>query len=249
LKARGFSVLHSHSKHVREGEPIATDSKVPHSGLGGETELSRLREQLAQAQDRIADLQHVIRDTSQIALGVVSIIASRHSTAEAKAIAKDIRLRLGAIGVAIASSTDGVVEISGCIDKLARESASVFARQRIGQRLDLSPARVHERAAVSIALIAIELLTNAYQHAFVDRPFGSIEVKLKPTSDRWSTLCVADNGVGIAPEIAANWPRVLPGGKHSGLATACGLVRNLGGQLKLTCASGTTFEFSFPTTT
>lgn len=241
-------MLHSPLKRAPRGKPIATDSKVPHSGLGGETELSRLREQLAQAQDRIADLQHVIRDTSQIALGVVSIVASRHSTAEAKAIAKDIRLRLGAIGVAIANSTDGVVEISASIDKLARESASAFARQRIGQRLDLSPAHVHERAAVSIALVAVELLTNAYQHAFVDRPFGSIEVRLKPTSERWSTLCIADNGVGIAPEIAANWPKVLPGGKHSGLATARGLVRSLGGQLNLTCAGGTAFEFSFPTT-
>jgi two-component sensor histidine kinase len=228
-----------------EGETIATDSKIPNPGHA-EAELSRLREQLAEAQDRLADLQHLIRDTSQITLGVVSIIANRRNTTDAKSMAKDIRLRLGAIGVAISGSTAGQVEISSCIDKLARETASVFGRPRVGQRLDLSPVHVTERAAVSVALVAVELLTNAYQHAFVDRPFGSIEVKLAPAADRWARLCVADNGTGIRPEIAANWPQHLPGGKHCGLSTAQGLARSLGGHLKLNCRGGTAFEFSFP---
>jgi two-component sensor histidine kinase len=202
---------------------------------------------LGQAQGRIADLQHMIRDTSQITLGVVSIVASRHKTAEAKLIARDVRLRLGAIGVAIAHSDDGVVEISPCIGKLARETASLFARQGIGQRLELDTVRVPERAAVSIALIAVELLTNAYQHAFANRPFGSIDVKLAPKVERWAMLRVVDNGTGLPPEIAANWPHLLPGGKHSGLSTAVGLARTLGGQLSLVCNGGSSFEFSFPT--
>jgi two-component sensor histidine kinase len=245
LKIRFFSALDSRLGRAGEGHKIATDSKVPDQGLTAEQELARLREQLAQANDRIADLQHVIRDTSQIALGVVSIIANRRSTAESKLMAKDIRLRLGAIGVAIGSSVDGVVDISACIDKLARETASVSGRPRIGQRLDLAPVHVHERAAVSIALIAVELMTNAYRHAFIDRPFGSIEIRLARATDRWSTLCIADNGTGIAPEIAANWPRILPGGRHSGLSTALGLAQSLGGQLRLDCRGGTTIEFSF----
>jgi two-component sensor histidine kinase len=207
----------------------------------------RLREQLAQATERIADLQHIIRDASQVALGVVSIVASRRNTPEAKVMAKEIRLRLGAIGVAIANATDGLVDVSTCIDKLARETASVFGRPRIGQRLALAPVRVHERAAVSIALIAIELVTNAYRHAFVDRPFGTIDIKLTRVADRWATLSVADNGAGLAPEIVANWPRVAPGGRNSGLATALALAQGVGGQLRLYCDGGTSVELSFPT--
>ena len=209
-------------------------------------ELARLRQELAQAQDRISELQHVIRDTSQIGLGVVSIVAGRRNSGEAKAMAKDIRLRLGAIGVAIASSANGLVAMDTCIEKLARETASVFGRARIGQRLDLAPVRVPERAAVSVALIAVELLANAYQHAFADRPFGSIEVELASATDHRSRLCVVDNGAGLPPEIAANWPQAVSGGRHSGLSTARGLARSLGGQLQLGAAGGTRFEFSFP---
>jgi two-component sensor histidine kinase len=226
---------------------VATESRVPNHELIDGSELARLREQLAQAHERVAELQHLIRDASQVALGAVSIVASRHDTPEVKLIAKEIRLRLGAIGVAIADSKDGLVDVSACLDKLAREIGSVFGRPRIGQRLDLTPVRVHERAAVSIALIAIELVTNAYRHAFVDRPFGAIDITLARISERWATLTVADNGVGVAPEIAANWPKVLPGGRHGGLRTALGLAQSLGGQLRLYRQDGTVAEFSFPT--
>ena len=190
----------------------------------------------------------MFRDASQIALGVVSIVASRRNTADAKAMAKDIRLRLGAIGVAISSAVDGRVEMATCIEKLARETAAVFGRASIGQRLDLTPVHAPERAAVSIGLIAVELLMNAYQHAFVDRPFGSIEISLSSVTDRWATLRIADNGVGLAPAVVANWPRHVPGTKNGGLSTACGLVRSLGGQLRLSCSGGACFEFPFPRT-
>lgn len=229
------------------GRAIVTESEIPGQAAASQPELARLRQELAEAQYRIAELQHVIRDAAQIGLGVVSIVASRRDTAEARVMAKEIRLRLGAIGVAISSSSGGRVEIAGCIEKLARETASVFGRASIGQRLDLAPVHVQERAAVSIALVAIELLTNAYQHAFVDRAFGSIEIRLAPVNDRLGTLCIVDNGIGIAPAIAANWPEVLPGGRQSGLSTARSLVGGLGGQLRLTGGAGTRVEFSFPT--
>ena len=215
------------------GAEVATESKFPNHALAETAELVRLREQLAQATERIADLQHIIRDASQVALGVVSIVTSRRSTPEAKLLAKEIRLRLGAIGVAIADGTEGLVDVSACIDKLARETASVFGRPRIGQRLDLAAVRVHERAAVSVSLVAIELVTNAYRHAFVDRPFGALDIKLARAGERWATLSVADNGAGIAPAIVTNWPQVLPGGRHGGLSTAYGLAQGLGGHLRL----------------
>ena len=229
------------------GRAIVTETDAPDQAGAPQPDLARLRQELAEAQYRIAELQHVIRDAAQIGLGVVSILASRRDTVEARAMAKEIRLRLAAIGVAIASSSDGRVELAACIEKLARETASVFGRPNIGQRLELAPVHVQERAAVSVALVAIELLTNAYQHAFVDRSFGSIEIRLAPLNDRWCTLCIVDNGVGIAPAIAANWPEVLPGGRQSGLSTARSLVGGLGGQLRLTAGAGTRFEFSFPT--
>ena len=229
---------------------IATESSLPDQSLErAQQEIADLRREVQAANDRLAELQHVIRDSSQIALGVVSIIAGRWNSAEARLMAKDIRLRLSAIAVAVASAQNGTAQLAGGLEKIAREVASVHGRPRIGQRLDLSPVMVHERAAVSIALIAVELLVNAYQHGFPERPFGSIEVTLRPLSDVRAVLRIVDNGVGMPPAIAANWPAHMPGRDHAGLPTALGLARNLGGTLDLRSHGGTSLELIFPTRT
>jgi two-component sensor histidine kinase len=232
------------------GPQIATESSLPDQALvRAQQEIAHLRRELQAASDRLAELQHVIRDTSQIALGVVSIVAGRWNTAEARLMAKDVRIRLGAIGVAAASARNGTVQLSDCLEKIAREVASVHGRPGIGQRLDFSPVVVHERAAVSIALIAVELLANAYQHGFPERPFGSIEVTLQPLGDLRAVLRIVDNGAGMPPAIAANWPAHVPGPDYAGLATALGLARNLGGALELRSQGGTRLDLVFPTQT
>jgi two-component sensor histidine kinase len=229
------------------GAQIATESSLPDGGLAeAQQEVARLRRELQAAQDRLEEMRHVIRDASQIALGVVSIVAVRRNSAEARLMAKDVRVRLGAIGVVVSSAQDGAVQLSGCVEKIAREVASIHGRQRIGLRLDIAPVMAHERAAVSVALIAVELLVNAYQHGFPERPFGSIEVTLRPLSDVQAILRIADNGIGVPPAIAANWPALVPGRDHAGLPTALGLARNLGGTLGLRSGGGTTFELVFP---
>ena len=230
------------------GAQIATEFSLPDQSLvQAQQEIAHLRRELQAANDRLAELRHVIRDASQIALGVVSIVAGRRDSAEARLIAKDTRVRLSAIGVAIAGAQSGMVQLAGCVEKIAREVASVHGRPRIGQRLDLAPVLVHERAAVSIALIAVELLANAYQHGFPERPFGSIEVTLRPVSDVRAALRIVDNGVGMPPAIAANWPGHVRGRNHAGLPTALGLARNLGGALDLRSQGGTSLELVFPT--
>jgi two-component sensor histidine kinase len=230
------------------GAQITTESSLPDQALArAQEEIAQLRRAIRSANERLAELQHVIRDTSQIALGVVSIVAGRRDTPEARLMAKEVRIRIGAIGVAAASSESGAVQLAGCIEKIAREVASVHGRQRIGLQLDLSPVVVDERAAVSIALIVVELVANAYQHGFPERPFGSVGVTLRPAGDVQAVLRIADNGVGLPPAIAANWPDRIAGRDFAGLPTALTLARNLGAALDLRSGSGTTFELVFPT--
>jgi two-component sensor histidine kinase len=50
---------------------------------------------------------------------------------------------------------------------------------------------------VPCALIANELISNAFQHAFAGRTNGEIHVTLRPGPNRELTLSVADNGTGL----------------------------------------------------
>lgn len=229
------------------GSKIAADPELPNAeSEATDSETARLRRELDSARERLRELQHVIRDSSQISLGVVSMMAARWNTADARAMAKEIRLRLGAVGLGLSYSEGGRVELSQCVDRLSREVESALGRQGIGRRMQLEPVHAVERSAISILLIAVELLANAYQHAFVGRPFGSIEIGLSLVGDRQGALRIADNGVGLPAVVEANWPRLLPDRGYGGLPTVLGLARSCGGEVRLRTGGGTTFELVFP---
>lgn len=235
------------NRRCNGGSKIAADPELPNAeSEATDSETARLRRELDSVRERLRELQHVIRDSSQISLGVVSMIAARWNTADARAMAKEIRLRLGAVGLGLSYSEDGQVELSQCIDKLSREVESALGRQGIGRRMQVAPVHAAERSAISILLIAIELMANAYQHAFIGRPFGSIEISLSPVGDRHGALRIADNGVGLPPVIEANWSRLSPDRSYAGLPTVFGLARSCGGEVTLQAGGGTSVELVFP---
>ncbi|MEX0685666.1 MAG: PAS domain S-box protein [Balneolales bacterium] len=114
-------------------------------------------------------------------------------------------------------------EQSGCLIKKEVNSDTVF--------LDIS-------TAVPCALIAHELLTNAYKHAFQGRDQGNISISLNLAKDRVK-LKVHDNGVGFSPKEK---------GSKLGLMLIHGLVKQVKGSVISDTHEGTTFTISFPGT-
>jgi two-component system, sensor histidine kinase PdtaS len=86
-------------------------------------------------------------------------------------------------------------------------------------------------SAIPRGLIAAELITNAYKHAFAGRPgSGTITLRLTRSEGKRCTLRVEDDGVG------------LPDGFEPEKARSLGLrlIRALSGQLRgeLSAANG-----------
>ena len=59
-------------------------------------------------------------------------------------------------------------------------------------------------SATRIGLLASELLTNALQHAFEGRDFGSVEMRMATLAQGGVRLTVSDDGVGISDDV--HWP-------------------------------------------
>jgi two-component sensor histidine kinase len=59
-------------------------------------------------------------------------------------------------------------------------------------------ARISSETASTLGLIVAELVANSFKHAFPDGRIGSVSVRFSTRGDAWS-LCVADDGVGLAP--------------------------------------------------
>ncbi len=103
--------------------------------------------------------------------------------------------------------------------------------------LDVADRRIDAERAIPLALLVVEAVSNAYEHAFVGRTSGTIAVALRPVDADRLELRVADDGIGLAePE----------GGNGLGLTLARLLAGQIGGELRLERQGGTTLVATFP---
>ena len=111
------------------------------------------------------------------------------------------------------ASVDGLAFLAGCAPPSSGPSAGLGRCPRGADRGDAGPGR-----AAATGLIANELLTNAFKHAFPDRERGEVTVRLRRDGDDVA-LVVEDDGRGLGRQPAGG----------SGLALVRGLARQHGG--------------------
>jgi two-component sensor histidine kinase len=100
---------------------------------------------------------------------------------------------------------------------------------------------VTSEQAVSMGLIATELVINSLKHAFPIGAKGNIVVGFESTAGAWR-LSVSDDGVGIGTHLA---DAPVRGGLGTSIVEA--LTRQLGGRVTTTAASpGTTVSVTVP---
>jgi two-component sensor histidine kinase len=77
-----------------------------------------------------------------------------------------------------------------------------------------------------MALVLIEMVTNAAKHGYANQMPGPIQVRLEPVVDGWLRLSVTDEGHGLPPGFVLE--------KSPGLGTRIivALASRLGGQIE-----------------
>jgi two-component sensor histidine kinase len=81
------------------------------------------------------------------------------------------------------------------VDVLRQSFAEHSGYVRVKVQAD--PVMLAAAAAVPLALIANEAITNAYKHAFKDACAGQLTVILRRLGDNGLVLQVSDNGAGL----------------------------------------------------
>jgi two-component sensor histidine kinase len=81
--------------------------------------------------------------------------------------------------------------------------------------------------AARVGLVAAELISNAYQHAFERLEMGLVEIRMSRLSAGGLRLIVADDGVGIPKD--HDWPDPATVGGR----IVTGLIEGLEGTLQL----------------
>ena len=127
--------------------------------------------------------------------------------------------------------------LESLLDNLAYSQGS--KERNINLILDLEPVELNIETANPCGLIVNELISNALEHGFSDRPSGNIWLKLKHNLDDRIALTVEDDGIGFKAG------KNLQNSNSLGLELVCTLVEQIDGQIALDTSVGTKIEIVF----
>ncbi|HEV2557578.1 MAG TPA: sensor histidine kinase [Microvirga sp.] len=134
------------------------------------------------------------------------------------------------------------VDFKDYLEGLVRETADGFGADMrgIATELDVESMRVPLDTAVPLAFITVEILTNAFKHAFPRGRRGTVTVATRREGDQ-GILTIADDGVGV-PEARTTGRRSL------GLHLVGKLVEQIGGTLTTPPPGQSGYRVVFPLT-
>lgn len=197
----------------------------------GDLKLAReeLRLRLAERDLLLREVHHRVKNNLQAVWGLIQVERSRLGDATARDRLDAIGRRISALGAIheqfYAAENLQRIDCLGQLSKLALRSAE--RQERSGIRIEVAgePIRCDLDTALTIGMIADELIDNCCRHAFPDGRPGTVRVSL----DRIAggiRLTVEDDGVGMGRErpdgIGGSIVEALAGQIGASVATATG---------------------------
>lgn len=183
------------------------------------------------------ELQHRVKNNLQMISSLVRMSA-RKASPDAQPVLGDLARRVWAIGqihTRIYAANISALDFADYIKALCENMAETEINRPVKLAFSLQPITVDLENAVPVALILVELITNAYKYAFPDNRAGTIAVTLARQGD-CAVLTVSDDGAGIDAD--------KKGG--TGLQLAQMLAQQVNGRFDQVGGAGTTFALTFP---
>lgn len=205
----------------------------------------QLRQALADKDVLLSETHHRVRNNLQIVASFLELAHERAENPEAAGVLQEARDRVFAMNLIhtelYRAERFDQIDMGLHLHRLAERLAEVYAGESKRIRLVVATAdvRLTLSQAIPCGLIANELITNAYQHAFTGRPEGIVEITLQALPDERVSLKVWDDGVAFPEDIDIESPKTL------GLQLVRGLAEQLGGTVELGRGHGTEVAITF----
>ena len=184
-----------------------------------------LAESLRERDLLLRELQHRVKNNIHMLGGLLQGAERETGSAEAKVVLRDIALRFRAVG-AVQQLVYGAADLetieSGEMVEAITRGAATLGPSDLDLVVEAEPIALPIEAAVPVALILNELVTNAVKYGRPETGRQRIEVTWAQEADHL-ILRVQDNGPGFTSGEATK--------RASGLGLVRGLLRQLGGSL------------------
>ena len=103
------------------------------------------------------------------------------------------------------------IDLGSLISRVAAGVAHEEARSGIRYLQQVEPLMVNPDAAVQVAILASEVLSNAFAHAFDRMEEGFVELRVAALAAGGLRMTITDDGVGLAPNAAFPDPETVGG--------------------------------------
>lgn len=213
-----------------------------------ETTQKALTEQERSASEReilLREIYHRVKNNLQIIQSLLRLGARRLAPAQREPFESAIR-RIGAmarIHTLLYNSSDlSSLDFKDYLEDVVNEIAMAFGADERGIKtvLNIEPLRLSLDTALPLALITVEILTNAYKHAFPDGRTGTIQIAAFQEGNL-GTLTISDDGVGM-PVFNDN----KSSQSNLGLTIISRLMQQIQGNWNEPEPGQSTFSLSFP---
>lgn len=210
--------------------------------------LEREKDELLRQKDLLLqEMNHRVNNSLQIIASILLLKAQTVQSAETRQHLEDAHERVMAVATVqeqlhpmpFGAQIEARTYLTRLCESLA--ASMILDGQPVSLRVDAGDGSVTSEQAVSMGLIATELVINALKHAFPDGAKGEVVVCFESSASAWR-LAVSDDGVGISTGLPQAPLKI-------GLGTSIveALTRQLGGRVTTSAASpGTIVSVTVP---
>ena len=209
----------------------------------------RIKASLKEKEVLLREIHHRVKNNLQVILSLLDMQARSVKDKNVKDSLSESINRVYAMSLIHSqlyeSENLSEVNMRGFVDNLVRQLLYVYSIQdtRITPNVSVADSPLPISIAVPVGLIVNELLTNAFEHAFVNRKEGTVEVSFGVSEKGLVSLTVSDDGVGMPPGFDINAAKTL------GLRLVKIITEDqLRGTLEVTSEEGATFKMEFDIT-
>nr|WP_241735718.1 PAS domain-containing protein [Aquisalinus flavus] len=197
---------------------------------------------------QLREIQHRVKNHLQMIVSMIRMQAGsggRTAGDDYKALSR----RVEALQILYSEMHDDRAEepaseyimLGAYLSRIATAISYLETRNEIQLNMDIEPVRVRIDMAGRVGLIASEILTNCYQHAFTGKSQGIVDVRLSKLSSGALRLQISDDGNGLPED--SDWPHT----GSMGAKIVQSLINGINAEMTITRPmNGTVFTIDLP---
>ena len=213
--------------------------------IGVATDITKRRRAESEREILFRELKHRVKNNLQLLSSMVDMQILRSDNKAVRDKLQEIQSVIDTIALIYTRAYEGSKLVGLNLNNFIEEIITASMKFKVDDKLLISHTitgdkiKLNTDSALPMALIANELVFNALKHAFSGRKAGNISVSLKKVDGHF-TMSIADDGVGMNPEIDLKKPDSF------GLKIIKNLIEQLNGTIETVVDDGTEFIIRIP---